>query len=720
MVRAVLGWGILSFAVLQIYEPVMHGLHLPEWTLTLVVVVLGVGFPATFVLAWIFDMGPGGVERTPSAIATPSTPSRRVRTALLLVGLGVLFSVPGWAWYAWHERARPPTGPSVGESAPTQAPSSASSGPSVAVLPFVNMSGDPENEYFSDGLSEEILNALAQIPGLRVPARTSSFAFKGKPQDVARIAEALHVANILEGSVRKDGGRVRITAQLVKASDGFHLWSQSFNRELKDVLAVQDEIAGAIAGALKLQFATGVGGSTRKVGFTSNTEAYEAYLKGREAASDRTRPSLEKSLVHFKRAVALDPTFAVAYADATIATMLLARGMYGSDLELSQAVARARPLLERAQALAPDHPQVLAAAGLLESSDFQLERALDLYDRSLVLNPANPEVRVWRNGVLERLDRYDQVIPALSAAVQVDPLSKVALMGYQAALFSRGRDAEASAVIERLRAIDESWALEALGYRAAELGDRATAVRNLLPAFQQQRLSVDYRLATVLAEVGLVAEARRVAVEVPAAVAWAAGDFGLAVALSEPDFREHPQDDLAQANHFFSLYGARRFEEAAPLAARIFRDGRGRYMGPGNLLPMADAARRAGRAQEAARYRDLAARRLDLLLRAGVSPRDMELDRIGLMAYDGRDDEAAAAVIAYVDSPTCPSSRADLTIPILDRVSSRPDVVAALKRLDARLATQRAEVVALLCGPQRASATWHPAAETCVGATPRP
>jgi tetratricopeptide (TPR) repeat protein len=537
---------------------------------------------------------------------------------------------------------------------------------------------------------------------------------------VARIAEALHVANILEGSVRKDGGRVRITAQLVKASDGFHLWSQSFNRELKDVLAVQDEIAGAIAGALKLQFATGVAGSARKVGFTSNTEAYEAYLKGRQAASDRTRPSLEKSLVHFKKAVTLDPTFAVAYADATIATILLARGMYGSDLELSQAVARARPLLERAQALAPDHPQVLAAAGLLETSDFRFERALDLYDRSLALNPANPEVRVWRNAVLERLDRYDQVLPALSAAVQVDPLSKVALMGYQAALFSRGRDAEALAVIERLRAIDESWALEALGYRAAELGDRATAVRNLLPAFQQERLGVDYRLATVLAEVGLVAEARRVAVEVPAAVAWAAGDFGLAVALSEPDFRERPQDDLAQGNHFFSLYGARRFEEAAQLAARMFRDGRGRYMGPGNLLPMADAARRAGRAQEAARYRDLAARRLDLQLRAGVSPRVMELDRIGLMAYDGRDDEVAAAVIAYVDSPTCPSSRADLTIPILDRVSSRPDVVAALKRLEARLATQRADVVALLCGPQRASPTWQPAAETCVGATPGP
>jgi TolB-like protein/Flp pilus assembly protein TadD len=704
--RVMVGYGIFAFAVLQVIEPIMHGAGLPDWVLKAVLVALAVGFSVALVLAWLFDLTTQGVMRTPATTGGRGISFSGGRLAILLVGVGILGALPGLGWYAWKRSREVP--PEAGVEA----------GPSVAVLPFVNMSGDPENEYFSDGLSEEILNALAQVPGLRVPARTSAFYFKGKPQDVARIAEALHVANILEGSVRKDGGRVRITAQLVKA-DGFHLWSQSFNRELKDVLAVQDEIAAAIAGALKLQLATGAAGAARKAGFTSNAEAYDAYLKGRQAFSDRTRPGIEKSLVHFQRAAEIDPTFAVALADAAIATVFLARGNYGSDLELSQAVARARPLLERARALGPDHPEVLAAEGVLAKADFQFERALEFFDRSLALNPTNAEFHIWRNGVLEQLDRYDQVLPAFAAAVQVDPLSKVALGGYQNVLRSRGRDAEASAVIERLRGLDESWALEALGIRAVDMGDRVAAVRNLLPAFQQER-GVAYPLATALGEVGLLAEARRVAVDQPATVAWATGDFDRAVALTEPAYRERPQDDLAQANHFFSVYGARHFEEAAQLAANIFRDGRGRWLGSANLLAMADAARRAGRAQEAVRYRDLAARRLDLQLRAGMLPRLMAADRVGLMAYDGQDEEAAAAAIAFLDSPTCPWGREDFAIPLLDRIAHRPDVEAALKRLDARLATQRAEVVALLCGPQRASATWQPAAETCAGATPIP
>jgi TolB-like protein/predicted Zn-dependent protease len=701
--RVMAGYGIFAFAVLQVIEPIMHGAHLGDWVLTAVLVALAVGFPVAVILSWVFDFTAEGVVRTSSAAGGPKL--SRGRMASLLLGIGLVAALPGLGWYAWKRGRDMPPGAAT------------ETGPSVAVLPFVNMSGDPENEYFSDGLSEEILNTLAQIPGLRVPARTSAFAFKGKPQDVGRIAEALHVANILEGSVRKGDGRVRITAQLVKASDGYHLWSQTFERDLKNVFAVQDEIAAAIAGALKLQLATGVGGSLRKAGLTSSPEAYEAYLKGRQTFSDRTRPSIEKSLAHFQRAVVLDPAFAVAYADAAIATLLLARGSYGSDLELSQAVARARPLLERAQAVAPDHPEVLAAAGVLEKCDFHFERALELFDRSLALNPTNAEVHVWRKGVLEELDRYDQLLPALAAAVQVDPLSRLALGGYQEALFTWGRDAEGLAVIERLRAIDEAWGLEALGYRAAAVGDRATAIRNLVPAFQQQR-GVGYRLSYALAELGLVAEARRVAVDDPVTVAWATGNFAQGLDLTEPAFRERPQDDLAQANHFFSLYGARRFEEAAQLAALIFREGKGRWMGPYNLLPMADAARRAGRVQEAIRYRNLAARRLDLWLRAGVLPSSMELDRAGLMAYDGRDDEVTAALVAYLDSPLCPLGRAELAIPLFDRIARRPDLQAALRRLDGRLATQRTEVVALLCGPQPASATWHPAAETCALAGP--
>ncbi|MEI6223636.1 MAG: adenylyl cyclase, partial [Deltaproteobacteria bacterium] len=251
MVRAVLGWGILSFAILQIYEPVMHGLHLPEWTLTLVVVVLGVGFPATFVLAWIFDMGPGGVQRTATVPGGTPSPARRIRTALLLVGLGALFSIPGWIWYARHERARP-VAAAPGTASP-QTETGTTPGPSIAVLPFADMSPHHDQEYFADGLAEEILNALAHVEGLRVPGRTSSFWFKGKNVELAEIGRKLNVTHVLEGSVRRAGKRLRVTAQIVKVADGYHVWSETFERDQSDVFAVQDQVASAVAGAMKVK-----------------------------------------------------------------------------------------------------------------------------------------------------------------------------------------------------------------------------------------------------------------------------------------------------------------------------------------------------------------------------------------------------------------------------------------------------------------------------------
>jgi TolB-like protein/tetratricopeptide (TPR) repeat protein len=710
VVRAVLGWGILSFAVLQIYEPVMHGLHLPEWTLTLVVVVLGVGFPATFVLAWIFDMGPGGVQRTPSAPGSTPSPARRARTALLLVGLGVLFSVPGWVWYVRHDHARMAAGSSAGGSSTTPAPA----GPSVAVLPFVNMSGDPENEYFSDGLSEEILNALAQVPGLRVPARTSSFAFKGKTLDVAKIAEALRVSTLLEGSVRRAGGRVRVTAQLVSSPDGYHLWSQTFDRELKDVFAVQDEIAAAITGALKLQLATSASGGSRKPGSTTNPDAYEAYLKGRQFLAERNRASLEKAMVHLERATKLDPGFAAARADTAIAIVLLGKVNYG-DVPTSQAVARARVVLEKATAIAPEHPEVLAAAGLIEANAYQQEAALGFLDRALMANPSNADVQNWRKVVLEALGRYDLVLPAAAAAVQSDPLSRLQLSNYVEELSRFGKDAEAGAIVERLRGLDEGWGSSALGGLAASRGDRAEAIRNWLPALQQGRDIVTLPLALNLSDLGLAEEAQRVAKDEPG-VFMIGGDFKRGEALALAATRKTPDDVDAQFDLLLASYGVGRYAEAAGVAARL----RPVAFDPAILLVMADAARRAGRAAEAAAYRDDAADRIARMGRAGVSPRVLDFLRGRLAAYDGRDDEAVALLGRTLSATGFGWGRVDLDFPIYARLRQRPDFQAALKRLDGILAAQRKQVVQMLCGPQRLSATWQPAPETCAGLTASP
>src|SRR5215472_11933898 len=232
VVRTLVGYGIASFAVLQIIEPVMHGLHWPETVLSYVVVALAAGFPIVITLAWIFDVKAGRIERTASAAGGPGG----TRLALMLAGIGLLAAVPGLAWYFLFR------GDTRIVARKDRGPAGTAERKSVAVLPFVNMSSDKENEYFSDGMTEELINALANVDGLRVASRTSSFAFKGKNLSIRRIGEELSVGAVLEGSVRREGDRLRVTAQLVNVADGYHIWSKTYEREAKNIFAVEDEL----------------------------------------------------------------------------------------------------------------------------------------------------------------------------------------------------------------------------------------------------------------------------------------------------------------------------------------------------------------------------------------------------------------------------------------------------------------------------------------------
>ena len=258
--RALVGYGLAAFAMLQIIEPVMHGLHWPDEVLSYVVVALAFGFPLVVTLAWIFDVRERRIERSPG-----SPPGARL--TLVLFGIGALAAAPGLVYYL------------VLRERPQRAQVRSESGvPSIAVLPLVNLSSDREQEYFSDGLSEELLNLLTQVPGLRVAARTSAFAFKGKSEDIGVIAQKLRVAVILEGSVRKAGDQIRVTTQLINAADGFHLWSQTYERKLTDVFALQDEIAQQVVAALRLKLLQAPSTKDRR---TANPEAYNQYLLGR-------------------------------------------------------------------------------------------------------------------------------------------------------------------------------------------------------------------------------------------------------------------------------------------------------------------------------------------------------------------------------------------------------------------------------------------------------
>src|SRR5712692_4792830 len=232
--RALVGYGIVTFAVLQIIEPVMHGLHWSDSVVSYVVITKAIGFPIVVTLAWIFDVRGGRIERTAGGRIG-------MRRALLLVGIGAAAAAPGLVWY-FGIRGR--AGSAVSTS-------------SIAVLPFVNLSSDKENEYFSDGMTEEIINALANVEGVRVVARTSAFSFKGKNLNVRQIGEELNVATVLEGSVRREGNQLRVVAQLIGVADGYHLWSKTYDRELKNVFSVEDELARAIVQALRPRLVQG-------------------------------------------------------------------------------------------------------------------------------------------------------------------------------------------------------------------------------------------------------------------------------------------------------------------------------------------------------------------------------------------------------------------------------------------------------------------------------
>ena len=301
--RALVGYGIASFAVLQIIEPVMHGLHWPDEVLSYLVVALALGFPLVVGLAWIFDVNAGRIERT-----EPSN-MRGARLALLLAGIGLVAAAPGLVWF--FVLRRPPS-PIRSAQDPT---------PSIAVLPLVNLSSDKEQEYFSDGLSEELLNLLARVPGLRVAARTSAFAFKGKNEDVSEIAQKLRVATILEGSVRKAGDQIRITTQLINASDGYHLWSETYDRKLTDVFAVQDEIAQSVVAALKLRL---LQPPTSKERRTVEPEAFNQYLLAKQFYHRNNIDDYRRAQQIFQKAVALDPAYAPAWAGLALATFWVA------------------------------------------------------------------------------------------------------------------------------------------------------------------------------------------------------------------------------------------------------------------------------------------------------------------------------------------------------------------------------------------------------------
>ncbi len=454
-------------------------------------------------------------QAAPGSAATPPTRERlatpwRPRQALLMVlavvvaGALAYFGIDKF-WFSKYQ-ASPPTPPAAPASA---APAAFAPPPhSIAVLPFVNMSGDKEQEYFSDGLSEELLNSLSRIDELQVAARTSSFYFKGEHADLQTIAHKLNVASVLEGSVRRAGHKIRITAQLNNAVTGFHLWSQTYDRDLNDVLALQTEIANAVAGALKVTLLGDVAAKI-EAGGTRNPAAFDAYLRASKAYRDyQIDKDLQAAIAGYTEAIRLDPEYALAYADRSLAFTSFARNWTTSRGARRDYYNKAEVDGRKAIALAPDLAQGhLALASLFESS-LDLMRASQEYERAFALEPGNARLLSNYAWFSVLMGQTDAGLAAAHRAVASDPLNSNFHYSLGAALVLARRPREAIAVFTDERALtpNDVYATSWLGGAYRALGDFQSA-RATFESIQGANFNKLFGLAVTYDKLGRHADA---------------------------------------------------------------------------------------------------------------------------------------------------------------------------------------------------------------------
>ncbi|HEX6627548.1 MAG TPA: protein kinase [Gemmatimonadaceae bacterium] len=331
--------------------------------------------------------------------------------------------------------------------------------PSIAVMPFANMSADPENEYFSDGITEEILNALASIPTLKVASRTSSFALKGKPIGISDVGRQLNVRTVLEGSVRRAGQKVRITAQLINVADGYHVWSERYDRDLEDVFAIQDEIARTIADRLKLKLTTAQDAALAKRQ-TEDIEAYELYLRGKHCAYRWNISGMaEKSLGYFEAALAKDPGYALAYHGLADAYSLF--GLYGL-LPPATAVDKALAAASKAVELAPGLPEALTSLGWVQLLSWDWKGAESSLLQSLEINPRYSQAHNFMGWLFCAFDRRDDAALATARGQELDPFSPAANGISALVAYAGGRYADAIQASVRALERDPTSALSLL------------------------------------------------------------------------------------------------------------------------------------------------------------------------------------------------------------------------------------------------------------------
>ena len=517
--RVMAVYGIVGFVLLQIVDLVVPALLLPEWTYRIVALFLLLGFPVAIVLAWALEMTAEGVRRTAEAapgelteiIPTPAS-KRWPAGVLALVGMTLLLAA---VWYVGRQSAPTPDG--------DRAVGLASA--SIAVLPFADMSPDKDQEYFSDGISEELLNLLAKIPGLKVAARTSSFSFKGQALEIPEIAERLNVAHVLEGSVRKAGNEVRITAQLIRADDGFRVWSQSWARSLDNIFAIQDEIASEVAEQLRITLL-----GTAPTVEETDPEAYALFLLARQLYRQGTVESIEQSIALYEQALEIAPDYAAPWAGLanSYITQVASAGVrpldegyrlareaanraLAIDPEYAEAYSRlgriallydgdlaaAARHLERALALDPTNADIISRAAILATDLGRLEEAIALGEYAVARDPVNPTGHSWLGRTYLWAGSLDQAIASLSTVLTLSRGFLSAQYYIGVVLLLKG---EPEAALARMQQeSSEAWRMLGLVMAYHALGQAAESDAALDELIEKHEQAWAYNIAYVLA-----------------------------------------------------------------------------------------------------------------------------------------------------------------------------------------------------------------------------
>ncbi|MDX1460836.1 MAG: hypothetical protein R3348_07245 [Xanthomonadales bacterium] len=710
VIRVGAAYIVTSWLLIQVAETIFPLFGFGDAPARIVVIVLAIGFIPALIVSWAFELTPEGLKREGAASEAQPSPAGEHKTfdRLIMVVLALALGYFAFDKFVLDPARDAAREARIAEQARSEAIIGSYGQNSLAVLPFVNMSNDAGNEYFSDGVAEEVLNLLAKIPDLRVISRSSSFAFRGKDMDIPSIAERLNVAMVLEGSVRRYGDQVRITAQLIEAGSDTHLWSDTYERKLENVFAIQDEISAAIVESLQdvidLQVA-----EAPTMTATTSTEAHDAYLRGRYLMAKR---EMAGAVSEFQKAISLEPDYALAHAQLAIAYQL---GYLG--ITFTEMAEKATPHVEKAMELGPSLAETHAAAGNLALTWENNLEALEHFENALRINPNYADVYIWMANTLDwSLGRYAEAFALREKAVKIDPLSITALFNYASALMARGRNAEAERELEKLALLAPDVHAEFESGVLLGKGEWASATLGRLASHQSAQADLSW-LVFPLTVMGLEKEAIAAGAARRPSLLIALGKPQQAVATAQAYLERDPLADWARSGVGLSLAAAGEFAEARPYLEALWQKYGIVFQGPRFNIHHATALiavyRAAGEEGKVVELIDGIRDNVRRYAEAGISGSSGQAGPVyedGLVRLMSGDDHQGIELITR-------AVQAGYVIPpgvaYLEFLYDHPGFAAIRAFQEERQSREREKFLDVVCSDNTYSASWRPEDGTC-------